>query len=229
MHLLIVHPKEALISDLIYSFSEDSNIVSHCTEIRSALEILRGGDVDFALIGTQFADGSGLDLKRAMTESVDVPTIVLSGESVGQQAVLYLEYGCDDYMTFPIDILELKARIRAVLRRYGARILPRSKEYVLKREDFLFHLLQGSVYYQDRRIPLTAKEYHLLLYLARREKESITREELLEAIWKTQSVEMRTVDVHIRRIRQKLEAIGAGPTILTCRGEGYRFTPFPNH
>lgn len=229
MHLLIAHQNEALVSDLLYSFSDEANTVSHCSEIRNALEILQRGGVDFAIIGTAFADGSGLDLKRAMSESVDVPTIVLSGEIVAQQAVLYLEYGCDDYMTLPVDILELKARIRAILRRYGARTLPSSEDYIFARADFLFYLLQGKVYYQDRLIPLTAKEYHLLLYLARQGNESITREELLEAVWGTDSVDVRTVDVHIRRIRKKLEAVGAVSILATCRGEGYRFAEFPNH
>lgn len=229
MHLLIAHQNEALVSDLLYSFSDESNTVSHGSEIRNALEILQGGGVDFALIGTAFADGSGLDLKRAMSESVDVPTIVLSGEIVAQQAVLYLEYGCDDYMTLPIDILELKARIRAILRRYGSRRSSDSEDYVFARADFLFYLLQGKVYYQGRRIPLTEKEYHLLLYLARQENESVTRKELLQEVWETESVDVRTVDVHIRRIRKKLEAVGAMSVLITCRGEGYRFAVFSAH
>ncbi|MDY3051763.1 MAG: response regulator transcription factor [Ndongobacter sp.] len=226
MRILIVHSEDGLVSDLQYSLENDGNEIVTCRTVTRALERVRQMPPSFCLIGTSFSDGSGLDLLRALREEADVPTIVLSEDVNEKQVVLALEYGCDDYVGLPLNMLELKARMRAVLRRMQKKgeSAADASDFFWEQGNLSFDLLRRSVRYKGVFIPLAEKEWAILWYLAYRSGETVSREELNERIW-TEPAEgnLRTVDVHIRRLRQKLAAYHLDRCIQTRRGEGYLY------
>ena len=122
INTLLVFRNKNTFQDIIYNFEEDKNYkltISNC--IADAMKEIKSNDFDIALIDMNYSDGTGLDLKKQMAEIKDIPTIVVTELNDDMQKVLALEYGADDYLIIPFHILELKARIRAVLRRYKRR------------------------------------------------------------------------------------------------------------
>jgi DNA-binding response OmpR family regulator len=157
-----------------------------------------------------------------------VPIIMLTAKGDDSSKVLGLEYGADDYMTKPFNMLELKARVNAILRRVNFSESEsgddnKSNEMVF--DNFKVNSLGRKVYLNDQRINLTAKEFDLLILLLSNRGEVFSREELLEEIWGYEYFgDVRTVDVHVRRLREKIEEESSEPKyILTKWGVGYYF------
>ena len=118
LRILLVFPSNVYKDEIILNFSNDENYeVSECSTIEDALEKLKKGYYDFLLSDMNFADGTGLDFKKEISKLYSIPTIFVSDESDDMKKILALEYGADDYVVYPFNMLELKARIRAVLRR----------------------------------------------------------------------------------------------------------------
>ncbi len=166
----------------------------------------------------------GLEVCRKIRENSMVPIIILTAKGEDTSKVLGLEYGADDYLTKPFNILELKARIKAIFRRVNL------KENVvhtniLNIDDFTINTLGRKVSLNGEEINLTAKEFDLLLLLATNPGKIYSREELLETIWGYEYFgDVRTVDVHVRRLREKIENNSSQPEyILTKWGVGYYF------
>jgi two-component system alkaline phosphatase synthesis response regulator PhoP len=165
---------------------------------------------------------SGWDVCRELRRrGIDVPVIMLTARAEEADRVRGLELGADDYIAKPFSVRELMARVQAVLRRPG----PRRKAAALAFGDVRIQVQARQVFVAGREIPMTRKEFDLLVYLVEHRGEIITRERLLDHVWGYERFPTtRTVDTHILRLRRKFEADPDRPAfILTVHGQGYRF------
>lgn len=227
LDIMLVNGDDEYSQELILSFeTEDYNISRFCTAAE-ALEAFKEKEYDLALIDMEFEDGTGLDLKKRMNEIRDIPTIVVTEVSDDIQKVLALEYGADDYIVRPFNILELKARIRAVLRRVidSKKIEEelRQNSQTLTYGDLEINIVGRTVSKDGEDIDLTGKEFDFLYILALNPGHVFSRDELAEKIWGQEyEGHLRTVDVHIRRLREKLEDDDTGNQYIQTKwGEGY--------
>ena len=179
---------------------------------------------DLVLLDIMLPDEDGISiLKRMKAESLTavIPVIMLSAKSTEIDKVTALEAGAVDYITKPFGIMELLSRIKAVLRRSHSN--PAELSDLLKLQDLTIDLKQRTVTYQEQELMLTYKEFELLTYLTRNRGTAISRDRLLEQVWGFQyEGETRTVDAHIKTLRQKLDAAGCHSLISTIRGYGYK-------
>lgn len=225
--LLLVNQDKEFVDNFIYSFKTEDYEITNASNLKEAIEYFRNNIYDLVIIDMIYKDGTGLDLKRKMNEIKDTPTIVVSKSNEANEKVLALEYGCDDFIVIPFYLLELKARIRAVLRRSA-----RTEVVVnnVERDDsltkglFEFNILGRKVRVDSTELDLTGKEFDLLYILVSNKTKVFTRRDLADELWKgIDESNIRTVDVHIRRLREKLESTKASKFIKTSWGEGYYF------
>ena len=167
----------------------------------------------------------GIEVCQRIREKSTVPIIMLTAKGEDMDKILGLEYGADDYMTKPFNILEVKSRIKAIFRR-TAMMQKESTQSILTVRDMRINLNNRSVTIGQKEINLTAKEFDLLQLFVSNRGKVFSRENLLETIWKYDYLgDLRTVDVHIRRLREKIEKNPAQPEfIFTKWGVGYYFT-----
>lgn len=229
MKILVLHQDTDLVRDMLYSFEYDGDRVVAVTTIAKALQELMKDNYTVCLLGSAFVDGTALDFLRRKIELNQIPTLLLSKDDDVKSIVISLEYGADDYLCYPINMMELKARIRAILRRIDYCEKNVSQEinldYVLERGEIKVILAKQEVRVNDEIINLTHKEFHLLLYFIQNEDQLLTREQIAENVWsKDTPSNIRTVDVFIRRLRAKLEKYGVAHKIQTKWGKGYIFS-----
>ncbi len=228
MRILLVNSDQDFIENFKYSFKTEEYQITSTNTIGETMDALKDRDFDLAIIDMKYKDGTGLDLKRKMNEVMNIPTIVVSDRHEPNEVVLALEYGCDDYITRPFYLLELKARIRSVLRRsLPNRQEPRKTEKTqnaMVKGRFEFNIVGRKVRVDTIDIELTGKEFDLLYVLVTNKKKIFSRKDLAEKLWNGLSESnIRTVDVHIRRLREKLAKTNADKYIQTSWGEGYFF------
>ena len=185
----------------------------------------RSGGYDIILLDIMLPKLTGLEVCQQIRETSDVPIIMLTAKGDDMDKILGLEYGADDYMTKPFNILEVKARIKTVLRRVSQPVTNEEKK-IIRVHDMEVNIVNRSVTLGGKEVRLTAKEFDLLqLFITNRGK-VFSRETMLETVWKYDYMgDARTVDVHIRRLREKIERNTAQPEfIFTKWGVGYYFT-----
>jgi len=225
--LLIVNQDQDFVDNFIYSFKTEDYEITSAKNIKEAMDYVSSHVYDLAIIDMNYKDGTGLDLKRRMNEVNDIPTIVVSDSNEPNDKVLALEYGCDDYIVKPFYLLELKARMRAVMRRASknnTEIETVEKDDSLSKGFFQFNILGRKVSIENVELDLTGKEFDLLYILVSNKNKVFTRRALADELWKDiDDSNIRTVDVHIRRLREKLEPTRASKFIQTSWGEGYYF------
>ncbi len=232
LNIMLVNNDDQYSKELLLSFETESYEIFRYTTIEDALNAIKERDFDLALIDMTFEDGTGLDLKKKMNEIKDIPTIVVTEVSDDIQKVLALEYGSDDYLVRPFNILELKARIRAVLRRIvdSKKIEEevRQKSQTLVCGELEINIVGRTVTRNGVEIDLTGKEFDFLYILALNPGHVFSRDELAEKIWgENYEGHLRTVDVHIRRLREKLEDETTGDQYIQTKwGEGYYIGEF---
>ena len=183
------------------------------------------GLVDLVLLDVMLPKFDGIEVCQRIREKSSVPIIMLTAKGEDMDKILGLEYGADDYMTKPFNILEVKARIKTILRRTTMQHAETNQRSITVR-DLKLNMNNRSVSVAGRDVNLTAKEFDLLqLFMTNRGK-VFSRESLLETIWKYDYLgDLRTVDVHIRRLREKIEKVPSQPEyIFTKWGVGYYFT-----
>ncbi|MFM1538321.1 response regulator transcription factor [Helcococcus bovis] len=230
MKLLLVYSDQEFIDNFNYSFKSEEYSIFSAHTIKEALLLLQKNEYDLVIMDMLFKDGTGLDLKRKMNEIIDIPTIVVSENKEPNEIVLALEYGCDDYIIRPFYLLELKARIRSVIRR--SRVNKDETIKVVKEADnsmskdkFEFNILGRKVTVDEIELDLTGKEFDLLFILVSNKGKVFSRKELAASLWKDiEDSNIRTVDVHIRRLREKLESTSTDKYIQTRWGEGYFYS-----
>jgi two-component system response regulator VicR len=227
--ILIVEDERAVARGLEYGLKAEGFSVLWADTGRQALELARSEDPHLILLDIRLPDLSGFDVCRQLRgEGQRMPILMLTARDEEVDKVLGLELGADDYVVKPYSLRELISRIRALLRRvYGDLAIPVQGgqvtfgPIVVDQERLL-------VYRQGRLVDLTPTEYRLLCYLLAHPDRPFSREGLIEAVWGYDSSigNARTVDVHIRHLREKLEKDPAAPRwIVTVRGIGYKFEP----
>ncbi len=226
--ILIVDDEPAIVKGIKFSLEKDGYATQAAYDGQEALDYFAKEHFDLILLDVMLPKVEGLEVCQRIRESSNVPIIMLTAKGEDMDKILGLEYGADDYMTKPFNILELKARIKTVLRRVGApqeaRPEVRSSSVILA-GDLAVDLEKRRVTSEGRPIVLTAKEFDLLQLFITNKGTVYSREQLLETLWKTDYAgDVRTVDVHIRRLREKIEKNSAQPEyICTSWGVGYYF------
>lgn len=220
MKILVVDDEELLVKGIRFNLQNDGYQVVTGSNGREAVELAHDPEVRLIVLDVMMPELDGMDACRRIREFSDVPIIMLTARTQDMDKLLGFEHGADDYLTKPFNILELKARIRALLRRSGG--------YESKRitvGEISVDTLERNVYKNGKRVELTAREFDLVELLIRTPNRVYSRENLLDMIWGYEyHSEVRTVDVHIRRIREKLETVPAEPAyIMTKWGVGYYF------
>ena len=221
--ILIVDDEPIILKGLRFSLEQEGYNIVEATDGEMALEVFNNNQVDLILLDVMLPGLSGIEVCQIVRETSDVPMIMLTAKGQDMDKILGLEYGADDYMTKPFNILEVKARIKTIFRRINKSTTPASN--VIEVDGLKVNLLSRNVSINGKTLSLTSKEFDLLHLFITNIGKVYSREDLLNIIWKQDySGDLRTVDVHIRRLREKIEPSPAKPNfILTKWGVGYYF------
>ena len=188
-----------------------------------ALEMVRMKEYDIVLLDVMLPKLTGFEVCQQIREFSSVPIVMLTAKGEDMDKILGLEYGADDYITKPFNILEVKARIKAIIRRTAPK--PKEASKIIESGDLKLDCEGRRVYAAGKEINLTAKEYELLELLVVNTNKVYSRENLLKLVWGNDYPgDVRTVDVHIRRLREKIEATPSDPKYVHTKwGVGYYF------
>lgn len=223
--ILIVDDEPSLIKGLRFNLEQqDGFAVDEALDGQQALDKFSPDKYDLILLDLMLPKVDGMEVCQRIRSVSNVPIIMLTAKDDDMDKIMGLEYGADDYLTKPFNMLELKARIKTIFRRMESS--EKGKEdKVLRAKNMVVNLENRSVEVNGRDISLTAKEFDLLQLFITNKGKVYDREKLLELIWKYEYLgDLRTVDVHIRRLREKIESNPAKPEfILTKWGVGYYF------
>lgn len=221
--ILIVDDEPIILKGLRFSLEQEGYNVVEASDGEMALDVFNNNQVDLILLDVMLPGLSGIEVCQIVRETSDVPIIMLTAKGQDMDKILGLEYGADDYMTKPFNILEVKARIKTIFRRINKSAKPVSN--VIEVDGLKVNLLSRNVSVNGKTLSLTSKEFDLLHLFITNVGKVYSREDLLRIIWKQDySGDLRTVDVHIRRLREKIEPSPAKPNfILTKWGVGYYF------
>ena len=222
--ILIVDDEPSVIKGLRFNLEQQEGyVVDAATDGEAALELFEPEKYDMVLLDLMLPKLDGMEVCQRIRAVSDVPIIMLTAKGEDIDKIMGLEYGADDYMTKPFNMLELKARIKNIFRRLD-NAKGKASVTVAKVDDMTVDFISRSVTIAGREVNLTAKEFDLLRLFISNKGVVFEREKLLELIWK-QKGDLRTVDVHIRRLREKIEEEPAHPRyILTKWGVGYYFS-----
>ena len=224
MKILVVDDEKLLVKGIKFNLENDGYEVSTAYDGEEAVELAKTGNFDLIILDIMMPKMSGLDACMLIREFSDVPIIMLTAKGDDMDKLIGFEQGTDDYLTKPFNILELKARIRALLRR-STPSETRENEQRITCGDITIDTSERNAYKDGVPVELTAREFDLVELLMKNPGHVYSRENLLDIIWGYEyQGEIRTVDVHIRRLREKLELIPAQPEyIMTKWGVGYYF------
>ena len=221
--ILVVDDEKMIVKGVKYALEHDGNEVDAAYDGETALDMIKNKEYDLVILDVMLPKLDGIQVCQTVREFSDVPIMMLTAKSEDMDKILGLEYGADDYMTKPFNILELKARAKAILRRTHS--VQQKKENVLEVHGLRIDFDSRTVFIENREVNLTAKEFDLLELLARNVGKVCSREKLLDLVWGYDYPgDVRTVDVHIRRLREKIEPKSSEPTFIQTKwGVGYFF------
>ncbi len=223
--ILLVDDEPLILKGLKYSLEQDGYETDSAMDGEEALERIASQSYDLILLDVMLPGVDGIEVCQRVREHSNVPIIMLTAKGEDMDKILGLEYGADDYMTKPFNILEVKARIKSILRRSAPAGESAEERSVVRVHDLEVNCLSRTVTLSGEPIRLTAKEFDLLQLMITHRGKVYSRETLLETVWKYDYMgDMRTVDVHIRRLREKIERHDTPEFILTKWGVGYYFT-----
>lgn len=220
--ILVVDDEKVLVKGIKFNLENEGYEVEVGYDGEAAVDLARGGNFDLIILDLMMPKIDGLQACMRIREFSNVPIIMLTARSEDTDKIIGFEYGADDYITKPFNILELKARIRAMLRRAGA-TAQKDKSAKLQQGHIVLDTDERAAWRDGIRVDLTAKEFDLMELLMRNPGRVYSRENLLNIVWGYEYAgEFRTVDVHVRRLREKLELDPANPEyVLTKWGVGY--------
>ncbi|MBQ8110276.1 MAG: response regulator transcription factor [Clostridia bacterium] len=223
--ILIVDDEPLIVKGLKYSLEQDGYETDSAADGEEAVNKFFNGQYDLVLLDVMLPKLNGIEVCQRIRERSNVSIIMLTAKGEDMDKILGLEYGADDYMTKPFNILEVKARIRTIFRR-TTMMQRESGQRIITVREMQLNVNNRSVTVAGREVNLTAKEFDLLHLFATNRGKVFSRENLLETIWKYDYLgDLRTVDVHIRRLREKIEKVPSQPEyIFTKWGVGYYFT-----
>lgn len=222
--VLVVDDEKLIVKGVRYSLEQDDMQVDAAYDGEEALKLARENAYDIILLDVMLPKYSGFEVCQKIREYSDVPIIMLTAKGEDMDKILGLEYGADDYITKPFNILEVKARIKAIMRRTGRNGSGRNEKLLVK-GDMKLDRDSRRVVVGEKEINLTAKEFDLLELLAVNQNKVYSRENLLNIVWGYEYPgDARTVDVHIRRLREKIEPHPSEPKYVHTKwGVGYYF------
>ncbi len=223
--ILLVDDEPTMLKGLKYSLEQDGYEILTAQDGEEALSVFFDNEVDLVLLDVMLPKMDGIQVCQRIREQSNVPIIMLTAKGEDMDKILGLEYGADDYMTKPFNVLEVKARIKSIFRRTTQPVRVEEKKTV-RVHDMEVNLVNRSVTLGGKDIRLTAKEFDLLQLFIQNRGKVFSREAMLETVWKYDYMgDARTVDVHIRRLREKIERVPSQPEfIFTKWGVGYYFT-----
>ena len=225
MKILVVDDEQLLVKGMKFNLENEGYMVETAYDGATAIDMAKAGDFDLIILDLMMPQVDGLTACMRIREFSNVPIIMLTARGEDTDKIIGLESGADDYITKPFNILELKARIRALLRRANAAPQQKAQSTLLSAGGVTLDTEQRVALKDGHVVDLTAKEYDLIELLVKNPRRIYSRENLMDLVWGyTYAGDYRTVDVHIRRLREKLEEDPAAPQhILTKWGIGYYF------
>ena len=225
-HILVVDDEKLIVKGIKFSLEQDGMEVTAAYDGEEALQYIKEGNFDLVVLDVMLPKMDGLQVCQQVREFSQIPIIMVTAKGEDMDKIMGLEYGADDYITKPFNILELKARIKAILRRSVKKVTaePQAKN-VLKARDLELAYDSRRVFINDREVNLTAKEFDLLELLMENPGKVYSREKLLDTVWGYDYPgDVRTVDVHVRRLREKIEENPSEPKYVHTKwGVGYYF------
>jgi len=226
MRILVVDDEKIIVKGIKFNLERDGYDVDTAFDGEEAMEKIRAVEYDAILLDLMLPKIDGLEVCRMVREFSNVPIIMLTAKSDDIDKLIGFEYGADDYVTKPFNVMEIKARVRALLRRASAGDRREAAHsHTIIRGAVELDPLERRVEVNGREVLLTAKEFDVLELLMTNAGHVYSRENLMNALWgEASQADTRTVDVHIRHLREKLETNAAEPEfILTKWGVGYYF------
>ena len=221
--VLVVDDEKLIVKGIKFSLEQDGMDVECAYDGEEALAMAQKCEYDVVLLDIMLPKMDGFEVCKAIREFSNMPIIMLTAKGGDMDKILGLEYGADDYITKPFNILEVKARIRAMFRR--SKRMTRDASGEIARGGLRMDLDSRRVFIQDREVNLTAKEFDLLELLVNNPNKVYSREQLLSLVWGYEYPgDVRTVDVHVRRLREKIEDNPKDPKYVNTKwGVGYYF------
>ncbi len=247
--VLIVDDEQSILTLLKYSLEKEGYEVIQAMDGMTGLELATNNQLDFIILDLMLPKMDGMDVcKNLRQNKIHTPILMLTAKDDELEKIIGLELGADDYMTKPFSPREVLARMKAILRRASYSVpsveltTPNSKQEItltsesvgnfkdenveiIKAGDIEIHVNDYVVYVRGESIEMTPKEFELLTYMARRVNRTLSREQLLQKLWRFDYAgETRIVDVHVSHLREKIELDTKNPEyIITVRGFGYKF------
>ena len=210
--VLVVDDEKLIVKGIRFSLEQDDMEVDCAYDGEEALKLVSENSYDMVLVDVMLPKMDGFQVCQQIREFSDVPVIMLTAKGDDMDKILGLDYGADDYITKPFNILEVKARIKAIMRRTGKKNHPVKDEKTIVKGDMKIDCESRRVIIAEKEINLTAKEFDLLELLAMNPNKVYSRENLLNIVWGYEYPgDARTVDVHIRRLREKIETNPSDP------------------
>ncbi len=222
---MVVDDEKLIVKGIKFSLEQEGLLVDCAYDGEEALAAVQANSYDVILLDVMLPQLSGFEVCSRIREFSDVPIVMLTAKSEDIDKIMGLEYGADDYITKPFNILEVKARIKAILRRSGKRDGGDAGEKKLSVGDIRLERAGRRVFLKGQEVNLTAKEFDLLELLMTNPNKVYSRENLLNIVWGYEYPgDVRTVDVHVRRLREKIERNPSEPDYIHTKwGVGYFF------
>ena len=223
--VLVVDDEKLIVKGIRFSLLQDGMEVDCAYDGEEALNRAKANSYDMILLDVMLPKMDGFEVCQAIREFSDVPIVMLTAKGDDMDKILGLEYGADDYITKPFNILEVKARIKAIMRRTSPERAPQVQSSVIEKGDIKLDCDSRRLFINDNEINLTAREFELLEILIKNENKVYSRESLLKIVWgEDYPGDVRTVDVHVRRLRGKIEANPSEPKYVHTKwGVGYYY------
>ena len=223
--VLVVDDEKLIVKGIRFSLEQDGMEVECAYDGEEALKFATENTYDMILLDLMLPKMDGFEVCQRIREFSDVPIVMLTAKGDDMDKILGLEYGADDYITKPFHILEVKARIKAIMRRTGTKEEKTTKKSVIENGDIKLDLESRRLYICGQEVNLTGREFELLELLVVNQNKVFSREKLLELVWGVDYPgDVRTVDVHVRRLREKIEPNPSEPRYVHTKwGVGYYY------
>ena len=222
---MVVDDEKLIVKGIRFSLEQDGMEVDCAYDGAEALELAKQNQYDMILLDVMLPKMTGFEVCQQIREFSSVPIVMLTAKGDDMDKILALDYGADDYINKPFNILEVKARIKAIIRRTARKGEEKESPRVVEKGGMRLDCDSRRVYIDGREINLTAKEFEVLELLMKNPGKVYSREQLLKLVWGSDYPgDVRTVDVHIRRLREKIENIPGEPVYVRTKwGVGYYF------
>ncbi len=223
--VLVVDDEKLIVKGIRFSLEQEGMEVDCAYDGEEAYNMAKEKEYDMILLDVMLPKMDGFEVCQAIREFSDMPIIMLTAKGEDMDKILGLEYGADDYITKPFNILEVKARIKAIMRRTTGGGKKDAESAIIEKGDLKLDCDSHRLFIMGKEINLTGKEFEILELLVKNENKVYSREKLLETVWgKDYPGDVRTVDVHVRRLREKVETNPSEPKYIHTKwGVGYYY------